>query len=166
MLSRPQRPEANGVRGASGREASQRHPHPYGCGTVPVRWGGGRLSPASRVGPRCGEQFEQVEKVVEGPAQGRPAIHLPGRPEWVFVKVHTHGAADRNLAGLLGGGFEALFSDLERRYNDGRRWRLHYVTARELYNIIKAAEAGHTGDPSDYRNFAIAPPGARIAALT
>jgi hypothetical protein len=88
----------------------------------------------------------------------RTAIHLPGRPEWVFVKVHTHGAADDNLAGLLGGGFDALFADLEARYNDGRRWRLHYVNARELYNIIKAAEAGRAGDPSDYRDFLIAPP--------
>jgi len=96
----------------------------------------------------------------------RTAIHLPGRPEWVFVKVHTHGASDRNLAGLLGGGFEALFSDLERRYNDGRRWRLHYVTAREMYNIIKATEAGHSGAPSAYRDFVITPPAAHPQAGT
>jgi hypothetical protein len=88
----------------------------------------------------------------------RTAIHVPGRPEWIFVKVHTHGAADATLESLLGGGFDALFSDLERRFNDGREFRLHYVSARELFNIVKAAEAGHDGDPSQYRDFVIAPP--------
>src|SRR5205085_11509134 len=94
-------------------------------------------------------------------------IHVAGRPEWVFVKVHTHGAADGNLAGLLGGGLEALYTDLEERYNDGRRWRLHYVSAREMYNLVKAAEAGATGNPSDCRDFAVAPPGSgkRVMSL-
>jgi hypothetical protein len=95
----------------------------------------------------------------------RAGIHVAGRPEWLIVKVHTHGAADANLAGLLGGGLDSLFADLERRYNNGAHWRLHYVTARELYNIIKAAEAGRTGDPSDFRDFAITPPGARVPML-
>ena len=32
-------------------------------------------------------------------------------------------------------------------------YRLHYVTAREAFNIAKAAEAGHSGNPDDYRDF-------------
>ena len=40
-------------------------------------------------------------------------------------------------------------------FNDGTNFRLHYVTAREMYNIIKAAEAGKSGDPSAYRDFQI-----------
>jgi hypothetical protein len=91
-------------------------------------------------------------------------IHVEGRPEWVFVKVHTHGASDRNLDGLLGGGFDSLFSDLEQRYNDGRHWRLHYVSAREMFNIAKAAEAGHAGNPSAFRDFAITAPRAGVPA--
>jgi hypothetical protein len=91
----------------------------------------------------------------------RVAIHIQGRPEWVFVKVHTHGAQDCNREALLGGGLDALFTDLQRRYNDGRVWRLHYVTAREMYNVIKAAEAGCTGDPSSYRDFIVRPPAGR-----
>jgi hypothetical protein len=47
---------------------------------------------------------------------------------------------------------------LESRYNDGVRWKLHYVSAREMYNIVKAAEAGKTGDPGQYRDFVIARP--------
>jgi hypothetical protein len=32
------------------------------------------------------------------------------------------------------------------------------VTARELYNLAKAAEAGATGDPGAWRDFVISPP--------
>lgn len=88
----------------------------------------------------------------------RTHIHVVGRPEWVFVKVHTHGAQERDTDTLLGPATDALFRDLETRYNDGRRRVLHYVTARELYNIVKAAEAGHGGDPGQYRDFCIPAP--------
>jgi len=47
---------------------------------------------------------------------------------------------------------------LESRYNDGKDYALHYVTAREMYNIAKAAEAGMTGNPHQYRDFELAPP--------
>lgn len=59
---------------------------------------------------------------------------------------------------LLGAAADAMHAHLERAYNDGVRHVLHYVTAREAYNIIKAAEAGHAGDPNDYRDFELPPP--------
>lgn len=84
-------------------------------------------------------------------------IHIEGRPEWVFVKVHTHGAPEKNAADLLGDGGVALHEALAR-YNDGTRWRLHYVTAREMYNVAIAAMDGLEGDPSSYFDHEIAPP--------
>ena len=51
-----------------------------------------------------------------------------------------------------------MHSYLECAYNDGKRHVLHYVTAREMYNIAKAAEAGMTGDPGAYRDFELARP--------
>jgi hypothetical protein len=94
----------------------------------------------------------------------RTHVHVAGRPEWVFVKIHTHGAPERESAALLGPATEALFRDLEARYNDGRRHVLHYVTAREMYNIVKAAEAGLAGDPGQYRDFCIPAPAFDVAA--
>lgn len=85
-------------------------------------------------------------------------IHVKGRPEWLFIKVHTHGAQERDMDSLLGAPAESLYSDLERRYNDGRRHVLHYVSAREMFNIVKAAEAGRTGNPHQYRDFLLPPP--------
>jgi hypothetical protein len=88
----------------------------------------------------------------------RTGIHVQGRPEWTFVKVHTHGTQEHDMDTILGPATDALFRDLERRYNDGVRYVLHYVTAREMYNIIKAAEAGRRGDPGQYRDFVVPPP--------
>ncbi|MHA6203860.1 hypothetical protein ACXU4B_05495 [Dyella soli] len=88
----------------------------------------------------------------------RTAIHVEGRPDWIFIKVHTHGTQERDMDTLLGEPVHAMFEHLERRYNNGTHHVLHYVTARELYNIVKAAEAGHRGDPSRFRDYELPPP--------
>lgn len=88
-------------------------------------------------------------------------IHVAGRPEWVFVKLHTHGAPERNARVLLGAGGRELHDTLTQRYNDGERWILHYVTAREMYNIAMAAMDGHTGNPNDYRDYVMPRPPVR-----
>jgi hypothetical protein len=88
----------------------------------------------------------------------RQGIGVKGRPEWVFIKVHTHGAIEKNADALLGNPMDQMLTCLETCYNDGRRYRLHYVTAREMYNLIKAAEAGEDGDPNHYRDYKIHPP--------
>lgn len=85
-------------------------------------------------------------------------VHVKGRPEWCFVKIHTHGAQDGDMDTLLGRAADDMYAYLEQAYNDGLRYVLHYVTARELYNIVKAAEAGHTGNPNDYRDYLLKPP--------
>lgn len=85
-------------------------------------------------------------------------IHVEGRPEWRFIKLYAHGASPATWNMLFNEeGFERLFSMIEARCNDGVNYRLHYVTAREAYNIVKAAEAGMTGDPGRYRDFVIKP---------
>lgn len=89
----------------------------------------------------------------------RTGIHVVGRPEWIFVKVHTHGVQERDSPALLGEPMKRAFDYLESEYNDGDAWALHYVSAREMYNIAKAAEAGLSGDPGLYRDYVIGRPG-------
>jgi len=88
----------------------------------------------------------------------RTGIHVEGRPEWVFVKVHTHGTQERDINTLLGRPMDEAFSYLESQYNDGKEWKLHYVSAREMYNIAKAAEQGLTGEPGEYRDHIVPRP--------
>lgn len=89
-------------------------------------------------------------------------IHVKGRPEWVFVKISCHGAEDRNVDELLGEPADAFYAAIEREYSSANGYSLHYVNARELYNIVKAAEAGKGGNPYEHRDFVIPPPSYRM----
>jgi hypothetical protein len=88
----------------------------------------------------------------------RVGIHVPGRPEWIFAKLHTHGCVPANADVLLGDHIRRMHATLQAEYNDGSNWKLHYVSAREMTNMVLAAEAGCTGDPGAYRDYLIAPP--------
>ncbi len=82
-------------------------------------------------------------------------VRVPGRPNWQFVKIHTHGAREEDRKVLLGQLADDMYSYLESAYNDGQRYALHYVSAREMYNIVKAAEAGKDGNPHHYRDYIV-----------
>ncbi len=90
----------------------------------------------------------------------RDDVHVFGNDDWVVIKVHTHGLANDTTAPAVwdtffGPTMDQFYTDIERSYNDGVNWKLHYVSAREMYNIIRAAQAGMTGDPGLYRDFLI-----------
>lgn len=93
----------------------------------------------------------------------RTGVHVEGRPDWVFVKIHTHGTQEQDMDTLLGPRMDEMHRYLEEHYNDGLRHVLHYVTAREAYNIVKAAEAGEEGDPGQYRDYLLPAPRASWA---
>lgn len=80
-------------------------------------------------------------------------IGVIGRPDWVFVKVHTHGCQERNFSAVLDGTLHEALAQLPVK--------LHYVTARETFNLIKAAEAGKNGAPTQFRDFVLSPPPVR-----
>lgn len=87
-------------------------------------------------------------------------VHVDGRPNWVFVRPFTHGAGVHRkeaFDNILGKNIDQMLTEVEATYNDGTRYRLHYMTAREAYNVIKAAEAGKDGNPNDYRDFLVPP---------
>jgi hypothetical protein len=85
-------------------------------------------------------------------------VHVAERPDWVFVKVFAHGISSQDDEDeVLGEHFESAIIELEERYNDGERYILHYVTAREAYNIAMAAASGATGDPMTYLDSEIPP---------
>jgi hypothetical protein len=85
-------------------------------------------------------------------------VHVPERPDWVFVKVFGHSISSaEDYQEVLGPHFDAALTELERHYNDGRRYVLHYVTAREAFNLAMAAALGAVGDPEPYFDAEIPP---------
>ena len=83
-------------------------------------------------------------------------VHVQGRPEWVFIKALTHGAHHSNIHDVLSPEAATFFRQVIA-YAHAHNMRFHFVTAREAYNIVKAAEAGKTGNPYQYRDFEIPP---------
>jgi hypothetical protein len=70
------------------------------------------------------------------------APRIRGAEDHVFVKLHTHGAVDAATRSLLGGDFERMWSALEAEVRDRPGYRLRYVTAWEMYSIIKQIAVG------------------------
>lgn len=88
----------------------------------------------------------------------RAGVHVPERPDWIFVKVWGHSATTPGDAdAALGPDFDRALSYLESRYNDGRTYRLHYINAREAYNLAVAAARGATGSFDRYLDTPIPP---------
>ena len=87
----------------------------------------------------------------------KTGICVKGKSDFIFVKTHTHGATDSHA--VLGQKIENIFEYLETKYNDGTNYILHYVAARELYNIIKAIESGACiSEPEVYRYYLVDKP--------
>lgn len=95
-------------------------------------------------------------------------VQVPTRPDWFFVKLHTHGAMEANHQALLGEPMVDFHRALARHAAENPRFHYHYVTAREMFNLARAAEAGWSGTVAAARDWELtanvpvaAPPGAR-----
>jgi hypothetical protein len=80
-------------------------------------------------------------------------VQVPTRPDWFFVKLHTHGAPEANHRALLGEPMVRFHRDLAEYARGRPNFHYHYVTAREMYNLVRAAEAGWTGTVAAARDY-------------
>jgi hypothetical protein len=78
------------------------------------------------------------------------AVNVDGRPDWIFVKLHCHGMDPRDEPAMFGEPLRAFLREL-LAYEDGVR--THFLTAREMVNVIFAACDGKDGDPGLYREY-------------
>jgi hypothetical protein len=85
------------------------------------------------------------------------SVCVEGRPDWIFVKVHTHGAHERNAEMLLGSAMRRFHTEVMAQVMRAGL-HLHYVTAREMANIVRAAEDGARGNPGAFRDYWLPPP--------
>jgi len=78
-------------------------------------------------------------------------VVVKDHPEWIFIKLHCHGMDPRDTDALLGSPMLAFLRQLAEAERGGE-FVTHFVTAREMMNIILAACDGKRGNPSLYRN--------------
>jgi hypothetical protein len=82
----------------------------------------------------------------------RAAISVRGKPDWIFIKLHCHSMDPGSKEAVLGSGMQKFLQELVE--GAARRNEiLHFVTAREMVNIMLAACDGKDGNPGEYRDF-------------
>jgi hypothetical protein len=86
----------------------------------------------------------------------RATIRVQGRPDWLFIKLHCHGMDPTQEDSVLGGSF-SHFLELMVGGAEERDEILHFVSAREMVNVILAACDGREGNPGDYRDYRFKP---------
>lgn len=79
-------------------------------------------------------------------------VRVAGRPDWFFIKLHCHSMDPTQHDAVIGGAFQNFSEQLITGAAD-RREALHFVTAREMTNILLAACDGREGNPGDYRDY-------------
>ena len=72
----------------------------------------------------------------------RIGVHVAGRPDWIFIKLHTHGCKPVNLDAWFSDATVQFHADLARLQADRPEMKLHYVTAWETAQLVHAAERG------------------------
>lgn len=87
----------------------------------------------------------------------KASVSVHGRPEWTFVKLHTHGCIPKTCDFLLGGGYAEALQGVCRACAE-RKVQIHFVRAREMYNLVRAAEDGCVGDPHGFYDYEITVP--------
>lgn len=82
----------------------------------------------------------------------RARIVVNGRPDWLFIKLHCHSMDPTQREAVAGAPMQQFLRTLVEGAGE-RREILHFVSAREMVNIILAACDGRDGNPGEYRNY-------------
>jgi len=82
----------------------------------------------------------------------RAAISVRGKPDWLFIKLHCHGMDPTQRDAVLGEPMRDFLRELVEGA-DERGEILHFVSAREMVNIVLAACDGRDGNPGEYRDY-------------
>jgi hypothetical protein len=79
-------------------------------------------------------------------------VRVAGRPDWLFIKLHCHSMDPTQHEAVIGGAFRNFLEQLVTGAAE-RKETLHFVTTREMVNILVAACDGREGNPGDYRDY-------------
>jgi len=69
-------------------------------------------------------------------------VCVAGREDWLFIKLHTHGAQEANLEMLLGPPMRRFHESLAALAESRSAFKYYYVTAREMAALVHQAEKG------------------------
>jgi hypothetical protein len=109
-------------------------------GPLAIDWSNKKLGclPSLENGELTGKRPPTLARLAHWISAG---VHVAGREDWIFVKLHTHGAWETNTAMLLGEPMRQFHCELQKLAKAVPGFRYYYVTARELTRLVDALES-------------------------
>ena len=80
-------------------------------------------------------------------------VTVDGRSDWVFVKLYCHGFFDYDQSACIGDDAKRFFNAMIEEGEKRGKYRIHFASAREAFNIASAAIDGKNGDPNAFRDY-------------
>jgi hypothetical protein len=80
-------------------------------------------------------------------------IAVAGRPDWVFVKLYSHGFFDWDQDAMIGGQMRRFMNEVLELSEKTKQFSVYFASAREAFNMVMAAADGHSGSPGRYRDY-------------
>ena len=80
-------------------------------------------------------------------------ISVAGRPDWVFIKLYSHGFFDWDQDAMIGSHMRRFMNHILELAEKTGDFTIHFASAREAFNMVMAAIDGHSGSPGGYRDY-------------
>jgi hypothetical protein len=80
-------------------------------------------------------------------------VTVKGRSDWIFVKLYCHGFFDFDQKASIGEDAQRFFSEIVETGEKTEKYKIHFASAREAFNMVSAAIDGRKGNPNEYRNY-------------
>jgi hypothetical protein len=80
-------------------------------------------------------------------------VIVEGRPEWVFIKLYSHGFFEWDQDLMIGEQMKRFMNEVLELGDRTGEFKIHFASAREAFNMVMAAVDGHGGEPGRYRDY-------------
>lgn len=84
-------------------------------------------------------------------------IGVEGRPQWVFIKLYSHGFFEHDQDAMIGEQMKRFMGQLLEDSERTGKFKIHFASAREAFNMVVAAVDGRKNGPGQYRNYKLKP---------
>lgn len=80
-------------------------------------------------------------------------ITVKGCSDWVFIKLYCHGFFDHDQSACIGEDAVRFFNEIIENGEKTGKYKVHFASAREAFNMVSAAIDGKKGNPHEFRNY-------------
>ncbi len=80
-------------------------------------------------------------------------IGVKGRPDWIFIKLYSHGFFDWDQDIMIGEQMKRFMGQVLDMAERTGEFKIHFASAREAFNMVSAAVEGQNGEPGAYRDY-------------